>query len=108
MIVPDKTILTIILSIFSTINGIVPGGFIGFYGLLYFMFYTQIEGFWPFFIFTVPIGMILLGAVGFALGFSLAKSLSESTLLKLIYANLVIIVSVALFIYSLFHNAITM
>lgn len=92
----------IILIIISTLSGIALGGFIGFYGLLCFILSTQLGGFWPFFIFTVPIGMLLFGA----LGLLLAVFLSPSTMMKLLYVNLFVIASAAIITYSLFQNRV--
>lgn len=94
----EKVILTII----STISGVVLGGFIGFYGLLSFIFYTQLGGFWPLFIITVPLGMLVFGA----LGLLIAIFLSQSTVIWLIYANLLIIISAAVITILHFRNAV--
>lgn len=98
MIVSEKVILTII----STISGVVLGGFIGFYGLLSFILYTQLGGFWPLFIITVPLGMLVFGA----LGLLIAIFLSQSTVIWLLYANLLIIISAAVITFFLFRNAV--
>ncbi|WP_417383145.1 hypothetical protein [Gimesia sp.] len=93
----------VILSIVSTLFGFVLGGFIGFYGLLFFMFYTQLAGMWPLFLYTVPAGMLMMGALGFAL----SLTLSQSTLLKLNYASLFVIAAAAIYTYSLFNHHIS-
>lgn len=92
----------VILVIISTIIGIVLGAVIGFYGLLFFMAYMQLVGFWPFIFFTVPIGMIAFGG----LGIYLAIYLSPSTLIKLLIAVFFILVPAAIYSTQFIGNVV--